>query len=86
MDYFKCGTSFGEARGGDLLTYNKIMFKSLTENIQKIRGVVKYLNVVVEVDTALSSLHLQLLSQTGASVLEGDTFATITQVTHVEDH
>jgi len=62
------------------------MFKSLTENIQQIRGAVKCLDVVVKVDTALSSLHLQLLSQTGASVLEGDTLATITQVTNVEDH
>lgn len=72
--------------GGDLLTYNKIMFKSLSENIQQTRGAVKCLDVVVEVDTALSSLHLQLLSQTCASVLEGDTLTTITQVTNVEDH
>jgi len=42
--------------------------------------------MVVQVDTSLSPLHLQLLTKTCASVLEGNTFATITQVTHVEDH
>lgn len=62
------------------------MFKSLDEQIQQINGGVELLDVMVEIDTALSSLHLQLLSQTGTSVLEGDTLATVTQVTHVEDH
>ena len=42
--------------------------------------------MVVEVDTSLSPLHLQLLTKTGAPILEGDTFATVAQVTHVEDH
>jgi len=44
------------------------------------------LDMVIEVDTALSSLHLQLLSQTSTSVLERHTLATVAQVTHVEDH
>jgi len=42
--------------------------------------------MVIKVDTALSSLHLQLLSQTSTSVLERHTLATVAQVTHVEDH
>jgi len=54
------------------------MFKSLDEQIQQINGGVELLDMMVEVDTALSSLHLQLLSQTGTSVLEGDTLATVT--------
>jgi len=41
---------------------------------------------VVEIDTTLAPLHLQLLPQTGASILEGYTLATIAQVTHIEDH
>jgi len=45
-----------------------------------------HLNVMVEIDSALASLHLQLLAQTGTAVLERHTLATVAQVTHVEDH
>jgi len=46
----------------------------------------KFSYVVVEVDTTLAPLHLELLPQTGAPILEGYTLATIAQVTHIEDH
>jgi len=41
---------------------------------------------MVEIDSALASLHLQLLAQTGTAVLERHTLATVAQVTNVEDH
>lgn len=42
--------------------------------------------MMVQIDSALSPLHLEFLSETGATVFERNAFATVAEISHIEDH